>query len=191
MHKRCNSILSKSDGPRSVPAIGVDDRVVMAAPGGFQRPPGGQCSPRRLSGCGEARRLRPISDSRWPIAGYILGSMSNILNIVNRVAAIEFEGRTVTGTYTVWSGMITVSTANGKKVTQVSGSGSPGALDGVASENFVISGGDAPEILEPAEAAFDDVAPFVGRAAAAFAGRQPRRASVRSSPSAASSDLKR
>jgi hypothetical protein len=49
--QKVHSILSKSDGPRSVPAIGVDDRVVMAAP--FQRPPGGQCSPRRLSGCGQ------------------------------------------------------------------------------------------------------------------------------------------
>jgi hypothetical protein len=34
--------------------------------------------------------------------------MGNVLN--QRVVAIEFEGRTVTGTYTVWSGMITVST---------------------------------------------------------------------------------
>jgi hypothetical protein len=36
------------------------------------------------------------------------------------------------GTYTVWSGMITVSTALGNKATQVDGSGSPGALDGLA-----------------------------------------------------------
>jgi hypothetical protein len=56
--------------------------------------------------------------------------MGNILN--QREVAIEFEGRTVTGTYTVWSGMITVSTALGKKVTQVSGYDSPGALDGLA-----------------------------------------------------------
>jgi hypothetical protein len=62
--------------------------------------------------------------------GYILGSMSNILN--QRVVAIEFEGRTITGTYTVWSGMITVSTANGKKANQVGGYSSPGALDGLA-----------------------------------------------------------
>jgi len=30
------------------------------------------------------------------------------------------------------------------------------------SGEFVVSGGDAPEIVEPAEAALDDVAPFVG-----------------------------
>ena len=53
--------------------------------------------------------------------------MSNILN--QRVVAIEFQGRTVTGTYTVWSGMITVSTALGKKATQVGVSGSRPALD--------------------------------------------------------------
>jgi hypothetical protein len=55
---------------------------------------------------------------------------SNILN--QREVRIVFEGRTITGAYTVWSGMITVSTARGKKVNQVSGSGSLGALDGLA-----------------------------------------------------------
>ena len=35
---------------------------------------------------------------------------------------------------------------------------------------LVISGGDAPEILEPAEAALDDVAPFVGALAEAVEG---------------------
>jgi hypothetical protein len=45
---------------------------------------------------------------------------------------IEIDGRTITGAYTVWSGMITVSTALGKKTTQVGGSGSPRALDGLA-----------------------------------------------------------
>jgi hypothetical protein len=52
----------------------------------------------------------------------------NILN--QRPVTIEFEGRTITGAYTVWSGMITVSTAMGRKTTQVGGSA--GALDGLA-----------------------------------------------------------
>jgi hypothetical protein len=56
--------------------------------------------------------------------------MDNILN--QREVTIEFEGRTVTGTYTVWSGMITVSTALGKKATQVGGMGSQLALDWLA-----------------------------------------------------------
>jgi hypothetical protein len=34
------------------------------------------------------------------LRAYILGSMSNVLN--QREVTIEFEGRTVTGTYTVW-----------------------------------------------------------------------------------------
>jgi hypothetical protein len=55
---------------------------------------------------------------------------SNILN--QRKVTIVFEGRTITGVYTVWSGMITVSTALDKKVTQVGGYDSPGALDGLA-----------------------------------------------------------
>ena len=56
--------------------------------------------------------------------------MGNVLN--QRKVTIVFEGRTITGAYTVWSGMITVSTALGKKVTQASGYDSPGALDGLA-----------------------------------------------------------
>jgi hypothetical protein len=56
--------------------------------------------------------------------------MGNVLN--QRVVAIEFEGRTVTGTYTVWSGIITVTTIHGTKTTQVGDLGSPGALDGLA-----------------------------------------------------------
>jgi hypothetical protein len=56
--------------------------------------------------------------------------MGNVLN--QRKVTIVFEGRTITGAYTVWSGMITVSTASGKKVTQVGGAGSPSALDGLA-----------------------------------------------------------
>jgi hypothetical protein len=61
--------------------------------------------------------------------------MSNVLN--QREVTIEFEGRTVTGTYTVWSGMITVSTALGKKATQVRGSGSQLALDWLAKRMLV------------------------------------------------------
>jgi hypothetical protein len=61
------------------------------------------------------------------LRAYILGSMSNVLN--QREVTIEFEGRTVTGTYTVWSGMMTVSTALGKKATQVGGSESQPAPD--------------------------------------------------------------
>jgi hypothetical protein len=45
---------------------------------------------------------------------------------------IEFEGRTVTGIYTVRSGVITLSTAMGTKATQLGGSASPAALDGLA-----------------------------------------------------------
>jgi hypothetical protein len=56
--------------------------------------------------------------------------MGKVLN--QREVTIEFEGRTVTGTYTVWSGMITVSTALGKKATQVRGSGSQLALNWLA-----------------------------------------------------------
>ncbi len=55
------------------------------------------------------------------------------MNILNqREVSIEFEGRTVTGTYSVWSGMITVSTDLGSKTTQVGGSGSERALDWLA-----------------------------------------------------------
>jgi hypothetical protein len=56
--------------------------------------------------------------------------MSNIIN--QREVRIEFDGRTVTGAYTVWSGLITVSTAMGKKTTQVGGHRSPDARDGLA-----------------------------------------------------------
>jgi hypothetical protein len=60
----------------------------------------------------------------------LCGSMSNVLN--QREVTIEFEGRTVTGTYTVWSGRIMVSTALGKKAMQVDGIGSQLALDWLA-----------------------------------------------------------
>ena len=77
------------------------------------------------------QRQRLIGEVRiWPIAAYNLGSMGNVLN--QRKVTIVFEGRTITGVYTVWSGMITVSTANGKKVTQVGDSSSSSALDGLA-----------------------------------------------------------
>jgi hypothetical protein len=54
-------------------------------------------------------------------------------NIVNRrEITIEIDGRSITGSYTVWAGVITVSTDLGRKATQVGGSSSPGALDGLA-----------------------------------------------------------
>jgi hypothetical protein len=54
-------------------------------------------------------------------------------NIVNRrEITMQFEGRTVTGFYTVWTGVITVSTALGTKATQLGGMGSPTAIDGLA-----------------------------------------------------------
>jgi hypothetical protein len=54
-------------------------------------------------------------------------------NIANRrEITIQFEGRTVTGFYTVWAGVITVSTALGRKAMQVGGMGSPTAIDGLA-----------------------------------------------------------
>jgi hypothetical protein len=49
-----------------------------------------------------------------------------------REITIEFEGRSVPGIYTAWAGVITVSTALGRKATQVGGSASPGALDTLA-----------------------------------------------------------
>jgi hypothetical protein len=56
--------------------------------------------------------------------------MGNIINQCD--VSIEFEGRTITGAYTVWSGRITVSTDLGKKTIGVSGPGSPAALHGLA-----------------------------------------------------------
>jgi hypothetical protein len=56
-------------------------------------------------------------------------------NIVNqRNVTIEFEGRTIFGAYTVWSGVMTLSTAiGGTKTTQVGSLGSSvSALDGLA-----------------------------------------------------------
>jgi len=56
-------------------------------------------------------------------------------NIVNqRNVRIEFEGRTIFGAYTVWSGVLTLSTAGGgRKTAQVGGLGSStSALDGLA-----------------------------------------------------------
>ena len=56
-------------------------------------------------------------------------------NIVNqRNVTIEFEGRTIFGAYTVWSGVLTLSTARGgRKTAQVGGLGSSAsALDGLA-----------------------------------------------------------
>jgi hypothetical protein len=45
---------------------------------------------------------------------------------------IEVDGRSITGTYSVWAGIITVSTHLGTKATQVGGSGSQRALDWLA-----------------------------------------------------------
>jgi hypothetical protein len=56
-------------------------------------------------------------------------------NIVNqRNVTIEFEGRTIFGAYTVWSGVLTLSTARGgRKTAQVGSLGSSAnALDGLA-----------------------------------------------------------
>jgi hypothetical protein len=54
-------------------------------------------------------------------------------NVANRrEITIQFDGRTVTGFYAVWAGVITVSTGLGMKATQVGGMGSPTAIDGLA-----------------------------------------------------------
>jgi hypothetical protein len=53
------------------------------------------------------------------------------MSINQREISIEIDGRRITGAYTVWSGMITVSTA-GKKTMLLGGSGSPDAIDGLA-----------------------------------------------------------
>jgi hypothetical protein len=54
-------------------------------------------------------------------------------NVVNpRKVTIDFDGRSITGAYTVWSGLITVSSALGRKITQVGGSRSPDAPDELA-----------------------------------------------------------
>ena len=56
--------------------------------------------------------------------------MGKFLN--QREVTIKFEGRTITGTYTVRSGMITVSNAMASKSMLVGGAGSPVARDGLA-----------------------------------------------------------
>ena len=56
-------------------------------------------------------------------------------NIVNqRNVTVEFEGRTIYGAYTVWSGVMTLTTATGgRKTAQVGSLGSSvSALDGLA-----------------------------------------------------------
>jgi hypothetical protein len=56
-----------------------------------------------------------------------IGRMAD--NIANRhEITIEVDGRSVTGTYTVWAGVITVSTALGTKATQVDGSSGSSAV---------------------------------------------------------------
>ena len=45
---------------------------------------------------------------------------------------IEVDGRSITGTYSVWAGIITVSTHLGTKAKQGGGSGSQRALDWAA-----------------------------------------------------------
>ena len=64
------------------------------------------------------------------LRAHILETMGNIIN--QREVSTDFEGRRVTGVYTVWSGVITVSTELGRKARQVGGSGSPAALEGLA-----------------------------------------------------------
>jgi hypothetical protein len=58
--------------------------------------------------------------------------MGNIVN--QRNVTIEFKGRTIFGAYTVWSGVLTLSTAiGGRKTAQVGSLGSSvDALDGLA-----------------------------------------------------------
>ena len=56
-------------------------------------------------------------------------------NIVNqRNVRIEFEGRTIFGAYTIWSGVITISSGRGGRKTAPVGSlgSSADALDGLA-----------------------------------------------------------
>jgi hypothetical protein len=77
---------------------------------------------------GLERARPPRRCSRYP-PGFEMAS-GNILN--QREITVQIDGRTITGVYTVWSGMITVSTPLGKKTTQVGGSGSAAALDGLA-----------------------------------------------------------
>jgi hypothetical protein len=38
-----------------------------------------------------------------------------------RPVTIEFDGRTVSGAYRVWAGLVTVYSASGRKITQVGG----------------------------------------------------------------------
>jgi hypothetical protein len=54
------------------------------------------------------------------------------MSINQREISNEIDGRRITGAYTVWSAMITVSTAMGKKTMLLGGSGSPDAIDGLA-----------------------------------------------------------
>jgi hypothetical protein len=67
--------------------------------------------------------------------GETAGSAMATGNIVNqRNVRIESEGRTIFGAYTVWSGVLTLSTARGGRKTAHVGSlgSSTGALDGLA-----------------------------------------------------------
>jgi hypothetical protein len=56
--------------------------------------------------------------------------MGNILN--QHEVTIEIVGRTVSGTYSTWAGIITVSTAHGSKSKQIGGSSSNLALKALA-----------------------------------------------------------
>ena len=64
------------------------------------------------------------------IRGALAMATDNVIN--QRDVTIEIYGRTITGVYTVWSGVMTVSTAMGTKTTPVGGSGTPSALDDLA-----------------------------------------------------------
>lgn len=63
------------------------------------------------------------TDVREPPKGVILNQHQ---------VTVEIDGHRITGTYSVWDGMITVSTIHGSKTTQVSGSGSEIALKWLA-----------------------------------------------------------
>jgi hypothetical protein len=54
------------------------------------------------------------------------------LDLCTSEVTIEVDGRSITGTYSVWAGIITVSTGLGSKATRVGGSGSQRALDWLA-----------------------------------------------------------
>jgi hypothetical protein len=67
------------------------------------------------------------------LRAYIPGTMGNIIN--QRKVSIDLRGPNGHCVYTVWSGVIRVSTELGRKAVQVGGSGSPAGLDGLAPDH--------------------------------------------------------